>query len=62
MMTLVSILARRATENRIDGKTKKRVASWDEFLFEGEDITMKRIGLQHGVRDWGLSSELECVE
>ena len=62
MMTLVYILARRATDDRIDGKTGKQVASRDECLFEGEDIKVKKIGLRHGVRDWELSSELECVE
>ena len=52
-MTLVSILARAVTENsRIDGEKERQVVAQEKYVLECKDLTMKRISLQHGTRDW----------
>ena len=53
IVNLVSILTRGVVEKgRIDGEMESLVVFQKKCLSEGEEITMKRISLQHGTRDW----------
>ena len=53
IVSSVSILTRGAAEKvRIDGEMERQVVAQEKYVLEGKDLTMKRISLQHGTRDW----------